>query len=72
VNCPHHPQVRLELVNATTGERTCPACALVPTLAAPPLPIAACAHLGDRQPYRPEHGMELCSDCGCTVAVRKP
>jgi hypothetical protein len=82
-NCLAHPHVRRELVNATTGERTCPACAAgAAQLTAPPLPvqvaagvkavvekILTCAHTGARLPYRPEHGMEICADCGCTVAV---
>ena len=70
--CLAHPHVRLELVNAATGERTCPACASAPLLTAPPLPVSTvCTHLGDRVVYRPNHGMEICADCGLTVAARE-
>jgi len=73
MHCPTHPHVRLELVNATTGERTCSACATgAAPLMAPPLPVsAACTHTGGRCVYRPAHGMEICKDCGLTVPARE-
>jgi hypothetical protein len=72
-HCPTHPHVRLELVDAATGERTCPACVTgAAPLTAPPLPVrVACAHTGGRCVYRPAHGMEICKDCGLTVPARE-
>jgi hypothetical protein len=74
MHCLTHPHVRLELVDAATGERTCPACAvraLADWIRAAAEPVqVACAHTGGRCLYRPAHGMEICKDCGLTVPVR--